>query len=251
MENIPELIKINSANIDSQHLCCAISDRNCRDGYLKKKEWLKKEMPTGYTFCKADVKGKVFIEYCPLEQSWLPVKGSNFMVINCFWVSGKFSGQGLGTRLLNQCFEDAKEMDGVIAITADKKQPFMMDPLFLKKNGFRIIDTASPNFLLWCKSDKNNENLPRFAESARHARCNNKNGIVAYYSNTCPFTEYYTNNVLSTFLEKRGIPYEIIKIDSREKGLNMPVPWIINSIFYMGELLTLEILSQNRLEKLI
>jgi len=38
----------------------------------------------GYTFQKGDVRGKVFIEYVPIESSWLPLVGKNFMVINCF-----------------------------------------------------------------------------------------------------------------------------------------------------------------------
>lgn len=41
------------------------------------------------------------------------------MVINCFWVSGQFKGQGNGKALLNQCFEDAANMDLPMVIVVD------------------------------------------------------------------------------------------------------------------------------------
>ena len=93
-----------------------------------------------------DVRGKVFIEYVAIEDSWLPLKGSHFTVINCFWVSGQFKGKGNGRKLLQQCLEDARNMDGVVAISSDKKRPFMTDPKFLQHHGFEIIDEA-PLFL--------------------------------------------------------------------------------------------------------
>ena len=117
-----EILKLDKTNIQEEHICCAISDKKCQNGYLKKKEWLKKEFKNGYTFQKVNVRGKVFIEYVPIEHSWLPIEGENFMVINCFWVSGKYKKMDNGKRLLEQCLNDAKGMDGVIAVSSDKKK---------------------------------------------------------------------------------------------------------------------------------
>jgi len=49
---------------------------------------------------------------------------------------------------MQQC-NDAKDMDGIIAISSSKKKPFMSDPKFLKSQGFEIIDGAFPFFKLW------------------------------------------------------------------------------------------------------
>ena len=59
------------------------------------------------------------------------------MVINCFWVSGQYKGKGNGKRLLQQCIDDAKAqgMDGVVAISSDKKRPFMSEPMLMEKAG--------------------------------------------------------------------------------------------------------------------
>jgi ribosomal protein S18 acetylase RimI-like enzyme len=246
-----KLIKLTSKTIEKEHICCAISDKKCRDGYQKKKDWLKSEFKNGYIFKKMDARGKVFIEYVPIESSWLPLKGSNFMVINCFWVSGQFKGKGNGKKLLQECMGDANKMDGIVAISSDKKRPFMTDPKFLKYHGFEIIDEAPPFFKLWGLKTKENATYPTIMESAKSGVCPNDKGITAYYSNTCPFTEYYTNQLLREYAENKNIPITIKHIQNQEDGHKMPIPWVINSVFYNGKLVTLEMKAERHLDKLI
>ena len=244
-------MKLTDINIEDEHICCAISDKKCKDGYQKKKKWLKSELKNGYTFQKMDVRGKVFIEYVPIEKSWLPLNGSNFMVINCFWVSGQFKGKGNGNKLLNECMNDVQNMDGIVAISSDKKRPFMTDPKFLKHHGFEIIDEAPPFFKLWGLKTNNTANFPKILESAKLGVCANKKGITAYYSNTCPFTEYYTNKLLRDYAKNKNVPLTVNHINSQKEGRDMPIPWVINSVFYKGELVTLEMKVEKHLDKLI
>jgi predicted GNAT family acetyltransferase len=243
--------KLTDVNIEDEHICCAISDKKCFDGYNAKKSWLKTEFKNGYNFQKVDVRGKVFIEYVPIESSWLPLKGKNFMVINCFWVSGQFKGQGNGKKLLQQCMKDAKIMDGIIAISSDKKRPFMTDPKFLKYQGFEIIDEAPPYFKLWGLKTNSKATYPKIMESAKMGTCTNKDGIVAYYSNTCPFTDFYINQKLKEYAKIKNVPLTINLIKNKSDGHKMPIPLIINSIFYKGELVTLEMKPDRYLDKII
>jgi len=246
-----KIIKLTDKNIADEHICCAISDKKCAVGYQNKKDWLKKEFKNGYTFQKMDVRGKVFIEYVPIEKSWLPLEGKNFMVINCFWVAGQFKGQGNGKKLLEQCLQDAKGMDGVIAISSDKKRPFMSDPKFLKHQGFEIIDEAPPFFKLYGLKHKSKANYPKIMATAKSGVCNNKKGITAYYSDNCPFTDYYTNQLLKEYAQKRKIPIEINHLKTKKEAQQMPIPWVINSVFYKGELVTLEMKADKHLNKMI
>jgi len=245
------LLKLTDKNIEDEHICCAISDKKCRDGYQKKKEWLKSEFSNEYIFQKIDVRGKVFIEYVPIENSWLPLKGANFMVINCFWVSGQFKGKGNGKKLLQECMKDAVKMDGIVAISSDKKRPFMSDPKFLKHQRFEIIDEAPPFFKLWGLKTNSKATYPEIMGSAKSGTCPDNKGITAYYSNTCPFTDYYTNQLLREYAKGKGIPLYIKHIKNKEDGHNMPIPWIINSVFYKGKLVTLEMKAERHLNKLI
>lgn len=246
-----KILKLTEKNIEDEHICCAISDKKCIEGYEKKKGWLKTEFKNGYSFKKLNVRGKVFIEYVPIENSWLPLDGKNFMVINCFWVSGKFKGHGNGKKLLQQCMADAKDMDGIIAISSDKKRPFMTDPKFLKHQGFEIIDEAAPYFKLWGLKTNKKAAYPQIKKTAKSGICPDKTGITAYYSNSCPFTDFYTNQRLREYAQEKNVPLTINHIKTQADGHNMPIPWIINSVFYKGELVTLEMKSERHLEKLI
>ncbi len=246
-----KMIRLIPENIAEEHICCAFSDKKCREGYQKKKQWLEKEFKNGYTFRKMDVRGKVFIEYVPIESSWLPLKGNNFLVINCFWVSGQFKGKGNGKKLFQACLKDAENMDGVVAISSDKKRPFMTDPKFLKHQGFEIIDEAPPFFKLWGLKTNPKATFPQILETAKSGRCPDNKGITVYYSDTCPFTDYYSNQWLKQYAESKGVSLQINHLQSRQDGLKMPIPWVINSVFYRGELVTLEMKAAKHLDPLI
>lgn len=248
-----EIIKLNSQNLKEQHICCAFSDKKCAVGYQKKKDWLQKEFTNGYSFRKLDARGKVFIEYAPIEHSWLPLKGSNFMVINCFWVSGKFKGNGYGKALFQDCLTDCKtrNKDGIVAISSDKKRPFISDPGFYKYLGFEIIDEAPPFFKLYGYKINQNADFPSIKSSAKTGKCQDNGGITAYYSNTCPFNDYYINEHLKKYAKEKGIPINIHPIKNKEDGRQMPVPWIINSVFYKGNFVTVEPKPYRHLNKLL
>lgn len=61
---------------------------------------MKSNFDKGLVFKRLDERGKVFIEYIPAENAWCPITADNYMYINCFWVSGKFKGQGYSNLLL-------------------------------------------------------------------------------------------------------------------------------------------------------
>ena len=62
-----EYINITAENIDSEHLGCAIGDKKHQNGVNRKKEWIKNKLDEGHVFRKLNVRGKVFIEYEPIE----------------------------------------------------------------------------------------------------------------------------------------------------------------------------------------
>ena len=248
-----EILNLTNQNIQDEHICCAIADKKCSVGYQKKKDWLKKEFKNGYKFQKVNVRGKVFIEYVPIEQAWLPLDGQNFMVINCFWVSGQYKGKGNGKRLLQQCIKDAKSkrMDGVVAISSDKKRPFMSDPKFFKYQGFEIVDEAPPFFKLWGLRFDANAKFPQIKKTAKKGKTPDNKGITAYYSSTCPFTDLWIGEMLGKYAASKNVPVTIHHLKSQKEAHQMPIPWVINSIFYNGELVTLEMKADRHLDKLI
>ena len=244
-----EIIRITKDNIDKEHICCAMSGKQS----LAKKEWLKQRFDEGLVFLRSMERGKCFIEYIPAEYAWAPIKADGYMYIDCFWVAGSLKGQGNGNFLLDECIRDskAKGKRGIVVLSSKKKLGFLSDPDFLKAKGFRVADTAEPYFeLLWLQFDEYAEK-PRFYDSARVAAHGGMDtGFTLYYTNQCPYTARYVP-LLEKVAKDSGIPMRIVKIDSLEKAKNAPSAFTTFSLFYDGEFVTHEILSEKKFAKLI
>ena len=244
-----EYINLNLENIDNEHICCAIGDPKHQIGVDKKKEWIKSKLNDGHVFRKLNARGKIFIEYEPIETAWVPINGKKFMYIYCLWVAGSFKGKGVGKELLEYAIDDAKRkgMSGICTITSKKKKPFIGDKKFFEHFNFKVIDTIDDYELLALQFD-NNE-LPKFSDSARKMEIDN-NEFTIYYSNECPYVEYEINE-LSDYAKKNNIKINFIKIDSLELAKNAPCIFNNWANFYKGKFISNTILNANAFEKLI
>lgn len=238
-----KLIDIHTGNIAEEHICCAISDKKCAESYQAKKEWLKKEFNNGYVFRRLDERAKVFIEYGPAETAWLPVSAPNFLNINCFWVSGKYKKNGYGKALLKTVVEDAEreEKNGLVTVVGTKKFHFMSDTKWLLRQGFEEVERIKSGFSLLVKKIDQNAKDPTFNESVKSGTCPEKNGIVVYYSNRCPFSEFHAKTSLMETAAKRELPLKVIKLETMEQAQSAPSPAIIFSLFYNGKFITTDI----------
>lgn len=251
----PQYITLTGDNIDKEHICCAFSDKKCVTGYDSKKKWLKGEFANGYVFRRLDARAKVFIEYVPAEYAWLPVTAPNYLMINCFWVSGQYKGQGHGCNLLQSVIEDAKRQhkDGLVTVVGTKKCHFMSDTKWLLKHGFEEIEKLPNGFSLLVMNLCNKGISPYFNDCTKSGKCIDKQGLVAYYSSRCPYTDYYVNGLLRVLAQEKNIPLKIIKLETKEQAQNSPTPATIFSLFYNGEFLTtdLSVCTESKFTKLM
>jgi len=248
-----KIITIDKNNIDSEHICCAIgNDKQNQSRAQTKKEWLKNQFDEGLVFKRLDQRGKVFIEYTPIEKVWKPIIGSNYMVINCLWVSGQFKGQGLSTQLLNECICDAetKKMDGIAVVSSNKVKPFLTDKKFYLKHGFELTDTAPPYFELLVLKFNKNAIPPRFTDNSKKGECTNKNGFTFYFSNQCPFMEEYVY-LLSEILRGRNIDFQVNKISNSKEAQSQGSAFGTLGIYYNGKFVTHELMAEKKFNKFV
>ena len=180
-----EYIRVTKDNLDTEHICCAIS--NNRDVQVSsKKAWLADRFGEGLVFLKSVERGKCFVEYIPAENAWVPILADGYMYIDCLWVSGSFKGHGYSSDLLNACIEDSKGKGkkGLCILAAAKKRPFLADPKFLKHKGFRVCDEADNGIQLWYLPFDENADQPQFRECAKHPHIKEQ-GYVLYYTSQC------------------------------------------------------------------
>ncbi|NJM16083.1 MAG: GNAT family N-acetyltransferase [Bacteroidales bacterium] len=250
-----KIIALNASNIGKEHICCAISDKKCKDSYELKKDWLKREFENGYVFRRIDARAKVFIEYGPAEKGWCPVDAPNFLLINCFWVSGQYKGQGYGKELLNLAMEDAvsEKKHGLATVVGTSKFHFMSDTKWLLKQGFETCEKLPSGFSLLVKKINRNAISPTFKDSVKSGACEEKNGLVVYYSNRCPFSEYHVTTSLPETARKRNLPLKAIKLDTLAKAQSAPTPATIFSLFYNGQFITTDLSAcmDSRFDKVV
>lgn len=211
-----KIITINSTNIEKEHICCAISDKKCQESYELKKEWLRKEFENGYVFKRLDARAKVFIEYGPAENSWAPVYAPGYLLLNCLWVSGQYKGVGYGKLLLQHAIDDAINQGkyGLATIAGTSKFHFMSDTKWLLRQGFQSCQDLPYGFSLLVKKLKPDAEMPRFNNCVLLGECPDKEGIVVYYSNRCPYTEFHVRVSLSETAYKRSLPLKIYKLET-------------------------------------
>lgn len=240
-----DYIRITEDNLDTEHICCAIS--NNKDLQVaSKKAWIRERLREGLVFLKADVRGKCFIEYIPAEYAWVPIEAENYMHINCFWVSGSCKGHGYANDLLKTCIADAKQAGkiGLTVISSMKKRPFLSDPKYLAYKDFQVADTAEPYFTLLYLPFSEQADVPHFKECAKTPSVEMP-GFVLYYTNGCPFTAKYVP-LIEQWAAAKCVPFTVIKIEGVEEAQNAPTAWTNYTLFYNGTFITNEILSEKK-----
>lgn len=245
-----EYIQVTKENIEKEHICCAIS--NNKDIQVSsKKAWLSERFDDGLVFLKSVERGKCFIEYIPAENAWIPISADGYMYIDCLWVSGSFKGHGYSTDLLNFCIADSKKKGelGLCILSSAKKRGFLADPKFLTHKGFSVCDKADNGIELWYLPFDSSAPKPQFKPCAKSAHIDDA-GFVLYYTNQCPFTAKYVP-IIENIARERGIAFRAVRIETKEQAQNAPSPTTTYALFWDGEYVTNEILSDKKFLKLI
>ncbi len=244
-----EYINLNENNIENEHICCAIGDPKHQEGVDKKKEWIKSKLKDGHVFRKLNARGKIFIEYEPIETAWVPIIGKDYDYIYCLWVAGSFKGKGIAKELLEYAIEDAKKekKNGICTVVSKKKKPFLGEKKFFEHFGFKVIDSIEDYELLALSF--NEKEKPKFNETAKKMEIENQEFTI-YYNNECPYVEYEIKE-LNEYAKKHNIKINFIKVDSLEKAKNLPCFLNNWANFYKGKFISNTILNANSFEKLI
>ena len=236
-------IRITQENIDTEHICCAMSGKQS----LTKKEWLKQRFEEGLAFYRSEERGKCFIEYIPAENAWVPIKADGYIYINCLWVSGAMKGHGYSTDLLDECIRDAKAQNkkGICILCAQgRKREFLADPNFLAHKGFLVSDISDCGINLMNLPLAENAEKPRFKPCAKHPKVD-ETGFVLYYTDQCPYTYYWVPRVEEAAKEHH-IPLKTIHITTKEAAQNVPAPVTTYALFRDGQFVTQGIQSDKK-----
>lgn len=242
-----EIISIDVNNIEKEHICCAMSG----SAMTNKKTWLKERFKEGLVFKRLNERGKVFIEYIPASNGWEPIDAEGYMLINCLWVSGKFKGQGYSSDLLEECIQDSKalKMKGIVIVSSKKKRGYLSDPKFLEYKGFKVADSASPDFILYYLPFSSDNDIPKIKECAKMGEIESKE-MTLYYTDQCPFTSTYIEIMKNVALHHH-VTLNIYPLKNKTEAQSAPALHTSFAFFDHGKFVTSEIFSETKFGKYI
>ncbi len=119
----------------------------------------------------------------------------------------------------------------------------------MRHKGFVTADTAEPYFELLYLPFMEGAERPRFRDTAREHDAMPQ-GFVLYYTNQCPFTAKYVP-VLERMAKERNAVFQAVHIQTKEEARNASSPFTTFSLFYDGQLVTHEILSEKKFDKIL
>ena len=94
---------------------------------------------------------------------------------------------------------------------------------------------------------------PCFNDSVRSGECPEKEGLVAYYANRCPYSEHHVRESLVVTARNRNLPLRAIQLTTMEQAQSAPTPATIFSLFLSGRFVTTDIsvCMDSRFDKIV
>jgi len=212
--------------------------------YNKKVEWYKDQFELGLKIkllYLQDIKKPVgFIEYIPGEYCWRSVSAKDYMFIHCLWINGKkYQHHGLGQIMLKEAELDARNMNGVAAITSDKS--FMSTKDIFLKNGYKLISESDKDQLV--VKQFSNGSLPFINNWQSELKTHN--GLTMVYSRQCPWVARFIEDV-KPFLKREKLEAKVIELKTAAEAQKAPSLYSVFNLIYNGLLLAERYISTTR-----
>lgn len=235
------IVDVNEANIDRYGLFCLQSKKNT-EGYKNKIAWAKECFSEGLHVklllvdegAKRGLRARGFIEYILGEYTWRGIEAKGYMVIHCIWVVGKHKRHGYGSRLLRQCLNDAKGMNGVAVVTG---RTWVPGAKLFAKHEFEKVDSAPPDFELLAKRFSDKAPLPKFKmiSKGRLKKCGP--GITVFKANQCPYVDDGVKEMIEV-AKRINLPIRIKDIKTCKEAQKNVHPYGTFCVLLDGKIMT-------------
>jgi len=231
---------------------CGYKDVNKHVELRRKIAWFQEYYPKGLRIKAVMSKTGGYqgmLEYIPGKYAHRPVAAADYMFIHCIFVGfkGPFKGKGLGSALLDECIKDAKDagLQGVAVVT--RSGPFMAKKDIFLKKGFKLVDTAKPDFELLALKFNAAAADPKFTISTTAPY---SDGLTVIRSPQCPYSEKNVNEILKT-AQKLGLQTKLVDLQDFREAQRSPCAFGTFCIIYNGKIISHHPISNTRFENIM
>ena len=246
-----QIVNIDEGNLEHHPgAICFINPKN--PSFPLKIEWIKQRFSEGlrikllYTEDRKKVTG--FIEYVPGEFAWRAVSAAGYMFIHCLWIyPNENKNNGWGTRLIEDCIEDANRnnCNGIAVVTS--KNAFMANSSLFLKNGFREIANDGAGNELLAFSIKEGT-LPAIKDWKKQLTA--FQGLHIVYSKQCPWVARMVEEIKESQLSKK-LGMQITELKTPADAQNAPSLYSVFNLIHNGKLLADRFISITRFQNIL
>jgi GNAT superfamily N-acetyltransferase len=238
MKEEVEILAVDAENIERLGFFCYKSKPKT-PGYEKKLAWLSQRFSEGMKIkiLYENGKSKAFIEYIPGEYAWRAVDAKNYLFIHCLWVVGRAKGKGYGSRLLQECVQDAcaEGFDGVAMLTSSGN--WLAGSDLLLKHGFEVVAQAPPSFELLALGFRQ-ATTPTLPNDWDDRLQKFGHDMTVIYADQCPYIDRLVQAVFNAGREL-GIDVRAVEFhDCEQVQRSAPSAYGVYSVIYRGALMS-------------
>jgi len=247
------LIDVDTASFDALP-CCGIKDP-AHPGRREKCRWLQTNAKFGLrakALLAPDGEPGGYIEYIPGEFAWRGVDAGGYMFIHCIWIySRKYQRKGWGTLMVEACLNDARKAgkSGVAVMVRDG--PWLADRRLFLANGFKPVDTATPDYELLARKFNNSAPNPAFKGEWDRKLGQYSRGLTIIRSSQCPHITKFAADIAATAETEYRIVPNVVDLQSASDAQNAPTPYAIFALIYNGQLLADHQISRTRFRNIM
>jgi GNAT superfamily N-acetyltransferase len=187
-----DIIDLNEKYLSTYFVCLEDWSDEIKEGGNHKESWFEHMKDKGLRVKLAVDGDKAcgMIQYVPIEHSFAEGKDAYF--VHCVWVHGYKKGvgnyqkKGVGKALLRAAEEDVQSLGAKGLAAWGISMPFFMRASWFKKQGYKKVDNAGMQILLW-KPFTEDAVAPKWIrEKKRPQKKEGKVAVTTFLNGWCP-----------------------------------------------------------------
>lgn len=230
--------------------------RNQNNSSLQsKRSWMEAQYSRGleHRLLHVDGHGAVGgIEFVPAEEAWRPVQAPGWLFIHCIYIMKKqFKNCGYGRLLLDSCLQNARERNAAGVAVTVRRGSWMAGPDLFLSAGFRVVDSAAPDFqLLACKLGPAAQD-PFFPEDLPGRAAHYGEGITVFASAQCPYVHKVLGEIRVLAEEEFGFTPRTVVYQTAQEAQQAPSPFGTFCIVADGQVVADNPVSATRFRNIV
>jgi hypothetical protein len=242
------LVDVTADNAETL-ACCGAKNR-AHEGRRRKLCWTAAHLAKGLrakVLLMPDGRQCGYIECLPGEFAWRGVKAKGYLFIHCLWTFyKKWQRLGVALEMIQACVDEAAAQGLAGVAVLAREGPWLASPAVFRKAGFRVVETAPPDYeLLVLKLDEGAPD-PAMAGGWEKRLKKYGEGLTIVRCDQCPQVARITGEIAACAETQFGLRPRVVELKSPREAQRAPTPYAVFAVIYNGRVVADHQISRTR-----